>query len=150
VLSEAMMLALPESHPLCAGKDVVAADLSGQDWIAVRHRATGLNHESFIAACARAGFTPSIHMEASDPMTALGLVAAGLGMAIVQQGLRHQTPPGVVLRALPWFSYRAPLWVAWHRVNLRPLVAIFRETLLAPAAAAAVDAAHEAPVALPG
>jgi DNA-binding transcriptional LysR family regulator len=134
VLSDPMMLAMPESHPLSALAELTPADLAGQEWIALRHQDTGLKHDNFIAACARAGFTPNIQMEASEPMTALGLVAAGLGMAMVQQGLRHQIPPGVVLRELPWFSYRSPLWAAWHRINLRPLVANFRETLLALAA----------------
>jgi DNA-binding transcriptional LysR family regulator len=132
VLSDPMMLALPVSHPLAAPdvRAVTPADLGGQDWIAVRHKETGLQHDSLIAACARAGFTPHITMEADEPMIALGLVAAGLGLALVQQGLRHQAPPGVVLRELPWFDYRAPLWAAWHRINLRPLVEHFRETLL--------------------
>ena len=130
VLSDPMMLALPQSHPLCGLAEPAPSDLAEQDWIAVRQHETGLHHHQFIAACARAGFTPRIHMEASDEITALGLVAAGLGLALVQQGLQHQAPPGVVLRALPWFSYRTPLWAAWHRVNLRPLVADFRETLL--------------------
>ncbi|MFS2006267.1 LysR family transcriptional regulator [Duganella sp. CT11-25] len=134
VLNDPMMLAMPESHPLNALAALTPTDLTGQDWIALRHQDTGLKHDDFIAACARAGFTPNIQMEASEPMTALGLVAAGLGMAMVQQGLRHQIPPGVVLRELPWFSYRSPLWAAWHRINLRPLVANFRETLLALAA----------------
>lgn len=136
VLSDPMLLALPAAHPLAALEALAPADLAAQDWIMVRHEETALQHDNFIAECARAGFTPVIVMEATEPMTALGLVGAGLGIAMVQQGLRHQAPPGVVLRALPWFSYRAPLWAAWHRINLRPLVASFRATLLADVIAA--------------
>jgi len=137
VLSDPMMLALPESHPLCAAeKPLQPPGLAGLEWIVVRHHETGEHHHNFVAACVRSGFTPHIKMEASEPVTALSLVAAGLGVAMVQQGLRHQVPPGVVLRELPWFDYRAPLWAAWHRINLRPLVATFRETLLELAATA--------------
>jgi DNA-binding transcriptional LysR family regulator len=131
VLSDPMVLALPQGHPLTEVESLQPEHLAGQEWIVVRHQETGEHHHNFIAACVRAGFTPNIKMEASEPTTALGLVAAGLGVALVQQGLRHQAPPGVVLRELPWFSHRAPLWAAWHRINLRPLVATFRETLLA-------------------
>nr|WP_315251063.1 LysR substrate-binding domain-containing protein [uncultured Duganella sp.] len=130
VLSDPMILALPEGHPLSAVEELQATDLVGQELIVVRHHETGDHHHRFVAACVESGFTPNIKMEASEPTTALGLVAAGLGIALVQQGLRHQAPPGVVLRELPWFSYRAAVWVAWHRINLRPLVGTFRETLL--------------------
>ena len=131
VLSDPMLLALPRSHPLAAAADLTPDDLAGQEWIAVQHRDIALKHDNFIAACARAGFTPDIRMEATEPLTALGLVAAGLGMTMIQQSLSQHAPPSVVLRDLPWFSYRTPLWAAWHRVNLRPLVATFRHVLLA-------------------
>jgi DNA-binding transcriptional LysR family regulator len=130
VLDDPMLLALLESHPLASAAKVAPADLAGLEWIAVRHKESMLSRDEFVAACAVAGFTPNIKMEATEPLTALGLVAAGLGVAAIQQSLRHQAPAGVVLLALPWFAYRTPLWLVWHRVNLRPLVGIFRETLL--------------------
>ena len=130
VLSDPMLLAMPETHPLAGKTELTPQDLAGQEWIAVLHKDSVLKHDNFVAACARAGFTPDIRMEATEPLTALGLVAAGLGMAMIQRSLRQHAPPGVVLRALPWFDYSTPLWAAWHRVNLRPLVGIFREILL--------------------
>lgn len=105
-------------------------DLAGENWISVINRVNALKHDDFIAACARAGFTPKVTMEATESQAARGLVAAGLGMTLIQRSLRYQAPRGVVLHELPWFEYRAPLWVAWHKVNLRPLVEIFRRTLL--------------------
>jgi DNA-binding transcriptional LysR family regulator len=130
VLSDPMLLALPETHPLVSKAELTPADLADQQWILVRHKDVTRHQDNFFIECARAGFTPQIQMEATEPVTALGLVAAGLGIAMVQSSLRHQTPPGVVLRELPWFRYRTPLWAAWHKINLRPLVASFRETLL--------------------
>lgn len=130
VLSDPMLLALPEGHPLAAAAQLAPADLANAEWIAVQHKEKAIKHDDFVAACVRAGFTPDIRLEAAEPLTALGLVGAGLGVAMVQQSLRHHAPPGVVLRDVPWFDHRAPLWAAWHRVNLRPLVATFRETLL--------------------
>ena len=130
VLNDPMLLALPADHPLASAETITPEDLASQQWIGVMHRENALRHDTFIAACAKAGFTPSIAMEATEPLAALGLVAAGLGLTTVQQSLDHQAPDGVVLRELPWFSYRTPLWAAWHRINLRPLVETFRRTLV--------------------
>lgn len=130
VLNDPMLLALPEGHPLANAEQLSPDDLAAQKWIGVMHHETALRHDTFIAACARAGFTPTITMEATEPLAALGLVAAGLGVTTIQQSLRHQAPRGVVLHELSWFSYRTPLWAVWHKVNLRPLVEIFRKTLL--------------------
>ncbi|MFM0343135.1 LysR substrate-binding domain-containing protein [Paraburkholderia sp. BL9I2N2] len=130
LLSDPMLLAVPDSHPLATTPKLTPAALGKLDWIAVLHKENVLNHDTFVAACARAGFTPAISMEATEPLTALGLVAAGLGAAMIQRSLRHQAPAGVVLREVPWFTYRTPLWAAWHRINLRPLVEIFRMTLV--------------------
>ena len=130
VLDDPMLLAIPEGHPLARAEHFKPADLAAQKWIGVMHKESALRHDHFIAACAKAGFTPDIAMEATEPLTALGLVAAGLGMTMVQQSLRHQAPAGVVLRELSWFSFRSALWAVWHRVNLRPLVEHFRTVLL--------------------
>jgi DNA-binding transcriptional LysR family regulator len=130
VLSDPMLLAVPAGHPLASVREIGPGDLAGQNWISVVNRVSTLKHDDFIAACARAGFVPAVTMEAAEPQAALGLVAAGLGMTMIQQSLRYQAPRGVVLHELPWFAYRTPLWIAWHKVNLRPLVEIFRHTLL--------------------
>jgi DNA-binding transcriptional LysR family regulator len=130
VLNDPMLLAMPESHPLVKSKRLTPEDLAAQKWIGVMHKAGEARHDNFIAACANAGFAPNIALEATEPLAALGLVAAGLGMTMVQQSLKHQAPDGVMLREVSWFSYRSALWAVWHRINLRPLVEHFRTILL--------------------
>lgn len=125
VLDEPMLLALPAGHPLAAADTISAADLAAQKWIGTAHKDGVAGQKSFVAACARAGFVPDLALEAAETVTALGLVAANLGITMVQASLRQQAPAGVVLRELPWFDYRMPMWVAWHRVTLRPVVAYF-------------------------
>src|SRR5471032_1903465 len=132
VLDDPMLLALPEHHPLAKHNELLPEHLADQEWIGVQRKAGANPADDFVAACIRAGFTPQIPMEASEPFTALGLVASGLGVAMVQKGLSRNAPPGVVLRELPWMTYTTPLWAAWHRVNLRPLVETFRKVLTEP------------------
>ncbi len=134
VLNDPMLLAIPDGHPLARKKKFTPEDLAAQKWIGVMHKEGALRHDNFIAACAKAGFTPNIALEATEPLAALGLVAAGLGLTMVQQSLRHQAPDGVVLHELSWFTYRSALWAVWHRVNLRPLVEHFRTSLLSTGA----------------
>ncbi|WP_207238081.1 MULTISPECIES: LysR substrate-binding domain-containing protein, partial [unclassified Pseudomonas] len=129
VLDDPMLLALPEHHPLAHQATLTPADLANQEWIGVQHRQNCASREDFVSACIRAGFTPDIRMEATEPFTALGLVASGLGIAMIQKGLSRNAPPGVVLREVPWISFTTPLWAAWHRINLRPLVETFRKVL---------------------
>lgn len=135
VASDPMLLALPATHALAGAAHIAPADLQGQDWIGCVNHGDHLGHDDFIAMCARAGFVPRIAMQAMEAQAVLGLVAAGFGMATIQQSLRHQAPRGVVLRELPWFTHRTPLWMVWHKVNLRPLVGIFRDVLAAGASA---------------
>lgn len=139
VLDDPMLLAVPEGHALAGAASIGPHDLDGEHWISVVNRTSPLKHDGFIATCSRAGFTPAVTLEAAEPQAALGLVAAGLGLTMIQQSLRYQAPRGVVLHELPWFDYRTPLWVAWHRVNLRPLVEIFRRTVLEARGAPAHD-----------
>ena len=127
VLDEPMLLALPEHHPLAQQAALHPEDLAEQEWIGVQPRQDA--NDEFASACIRAGFTPDVRMQASEPFTALGLVASGLGIAMIQKSLSHNAPPGVVLRELPWLTLTTPLWAAWHRINLRPLVETFRKVL---------------------
>lgn len=135
VLNDVMLLAMPEHHPLAQKSVLHPKDLQAAQWICVAsglvsHRAAGLQEGGFVAACMKAGFTPDIHLEVTEPMTALRLVGAGLGIAMLQRNLRSSAPENVVLREVPWMQYTTPVWAAWHRINLRPLVAMAREVLL--------------------
>ena len=52
-------------------------------------------------ACASLGATPDLGIEAHDPFVVLELVAAGLGVSLVQASLRRRAPDGVRFVALP-------------------------------------------------
>lgn len=132
LLEDPMLLVLPVDHPLATRERLSPADLQDLDWIGVKSSQGKNHHAEFIAACIRAGFTPQIRLEAAEPYTALGLVAAGLGIAMTQKSLNQAAHPGVVLRELPWLTFTMKLWVAWHRINLRPLVETFRLILTGP------------------
>jgi len=57
-----------------------------------------------MAACRQHGLSPRIGQQAPQLSSAVNLVAAGMGVAIVPASLRHLRPDGVVYRpfALEW------------------------------------------------
>ncbi|MYS18201.1 LysR family substrate-binding domain-containing protein, partial [Streptomyces sp. SID4982] len=130
LMDDPLLLAVPTGHPLAGSAEVDPADLEGQPWIAVENSRRPAWRDEFIAACAAAGFTPDIRLEASEPLTALGLVASGLGVALIQRSMLRGPVAGVTVRELPWLDMSVRLWAAWHEIDLRPVVASFRATVL--------------------
>jgi DNA-binding transcriptional LysR family regulator len=122
LLDEPFMLALPSRHAL-AKKKVKASDLDGQGFIALPASLHPVARQAFADACAQAGFTPDIRAEAADPIVALGLVQAGIGLAVLQASLAPQAPAGVKFIPVP---ARFPLRHRVHRIAPRqphPLLA---------------------------
>ncbi len=106
VAEEPYRLAIPADHPLAADTALTEARLDGEAFIALPERGNPQARADWIAACRAAGFTPDVRVEAIEPATILGLVAAGVGMAMVQESLVHAAPTGVVMRPLPTFPLR--------------------------------------------
>jgi len=78
-----------------------ARNLHGARFIALPGTAAAGHKDEFFAACAAAGFEPDVRYEAADPLAALEMVDAGLGLAIVQASLERIKPAGVTLVDLP-------------------------------------------------
>jgi len=79
LLDDEVRLALPKDHPL-ADRDVVdLADLSSEPWIAGCPRCRG----HLLQMCSAEGFSPDVAFETEDYVAVLGLVAEGLGVALI-------------------------------------------------------------------
>lgn len=80
VFREPLIAAVPTSHALAKSARRI---LASEGFILFpRELAPGL-YDLIIAACQRTGFTPRLAQEAIQMQTILGLVAAGLGVAVV-------------------------------------------------------------------
>lgn len=103
------------------------SSLDGRVWITVVRQPDDTNRGQFLAACAEAGFLPDIAYETADPLTSLGLVGAGLGLATVQASLRTAAPPSIVFRDMPWFGRMVSIHLAWRRQDQRAVIADLRQ-----------------------
>lgn len=100
VLCEPMVVALPENHPLASQATLSIKALTQESFI-LFPKAVGPNlYRQIIMLCAQAGFSPRIIQEVTPQPTMIGLVAAGMGIALVSESLQSISRPGVVYRSL--------------------------------------------------
>ncbi|UDL91472.1 LysR family transcriptional regulator [Mesorhizobium sp. PAMC28654] len=124
---EPLVLAMPEGDPLADVGDIQPYHLDGRTWITVVRQPDDTNRGQFLAACAKAGFLPNISYETADPLTSLGLVSAGLGLATVQASLRSLAPARIAFRELPWFERTVSIHLAWRRHDRRAVISALRQ-----------------------
>ncbi|MDT9000031.1 LysR substrate-binding domain-containing protein [Paucibacter sp. APW11] len=90
ISQEPLLLALPVGHALAARRSVRVAELAGQPFVAFdRQRGTALN-ELLNQLFHSAGVEAQVVMQSSEMGALLGLVAAGVGLAIVPQTVAGQ------------------------------------------------------------
>ncbi len=119
VIEDRLHIALPPNHRLAHRRRIALNELAHEAWI------QGVRHGSTVAilpaACREAGFEPHIAFQTDDPMAWQGLVAAGVGVAVIPQltvptaradiAVCELDAPSLVRRvstALPPGRYRPP------------------------------------------
>ena len=127
VLEEPLILAAPAGlvpeGPVWL-KDVPAAPLI----IFPRQIAPAL-HDAILGCFRAAGITPEIGQQAIQMQTIVGLVSAGMGLALVPQSVAKLMRPGVEYRALRDVTPLVETGLAWRRDNTSPVLQGFLELL---------------------
>jgi DNA-binding transcriptional LysR family regulator len=102
LFEEPLVAALPSHHRAIRAKREPALSLESladDPFVLTGPPGTGLYDET-VAACRAAGFSPRIGQLAPRITSTLGLVAAGLGVALVPESLQTMKMDGVVYRRL--------------------------------------------------
>lgn len=141
LLDDEVRLVVPRSHPLAENPAAAMADFSTDDWIAGCTRCRG----HLLSLAAREGFTPNVAFETEDYVAQLGLVGAGLGIALVPDiilgAAKHDD---VVTLPLQPASRRQILAVTTPDLQRVPAVAAALEALCEAAGGATTAAAPSA------
>src|SRR5437763_403867 len=98
LLEDPMHVALPGEHPLAAKPALTLSDLRDQDWVQTSSSSPCARH--VVRSCLAAGFEPHVTFESDDYETVQGLVAAGVGVALIPRLALTHVHPGIVVRAL--------------------------------------------------
>ncbi|GGX68055.1 LysR family transcriptional regulator [Streptomyces minutiscleroticus] len=81
LLTDRLVGLVPEGHRLAGAESVAIGDLAAEPWIAGCPRCRG----RLVEVCEGAGFTPRIDFATDDYPAVVGLVGAGLGVAVLPE-----------------------------------------------------------------
>jgi DNA-binding transcriptional LysR family regulator len=98
LLQDPMHVALPAGHPLARRKTLRLEDLHNQAWVQTSASSPCARH--VVRSCHAAGFEPSVSFESDDYLTVQGLVAAGVGVALIPQLALSSVRDDIVVRAV--------------------------------------------------
>ena len=98
LLDDPLQLALPSDHPLADRKQLTLDDLREESWVQTSTASPCARH--VVRSCHAAGFEPRVSFESDDYQTVQGLVAAGVGVALIPQLALSTIRPDIRVRAL--------------------------------------------------
>ncbi|HFH2503039.1 LysR family transcriptional regulator [Pseudomonas aeruginosa] len=133
---EPLVAVLRADHPLAAGSEdgLAIAALAEEPFVFFpRSYGTGL-YDQVIALTRQAGFSPRIAQEASEAMTIIGLVSAGLGVSILPASFRRTRVDGVVYRTLSDPEATTAVWLVRRQNESSPLALSFIDLVTREAA----------------
>ncbi|HBO2789170.1 TPA: LysR family transcriptional regulator [Pseudomonas aeruginosa] len=133
---EPLVAVLRADHPLAAGSEdgLAIAALAEEPFVFFpRSYGTGL-YDQVIALTRQAGFSPRIAQEASEAMTIIGLVSAGLGVSILPVSFRRTRVDGVVYRTLSDPEATTAVWLVRRQNEGSPLALSFIDLVTREAA----------------
>jgi DNA-binding transcriptional LysR family regulator len=98
LLEDAMHVTLPADHELALRPELTLWDLRDEDWVQTAEQSPCARH--VVRSCRAAGFEPHVTFESDDYDTIQGLVAAGVGVALIPHLALTRVRHGIVVRSL--------------------------------------------------
>src|SRR5580693_284991 len=98
LLEDPMYLALPRDHRLAAKQRLRLADLREEAWVQTSRQSPCARH--VVRCCHAAGFEPNVAFESDDYQTVQGLVAAGVGVALIPELALSVVREDIAIRTL--------------------------------------------------
>jgi DNA-binding transcriptional LysR family regulator len=126
LLREPLVVVMRADHALARRRGRLAmAALAEQPFVFYGPRMGTALPGQVLALCRAAGFEPRVSQIASANATILGLVAVGLGIAIVPQAMSRLRHAAVVTRAIADPTAITSVWILRRRDDRSPLVEAF-------------------------
>lgn len=125
MIRDPLVLAVPQDHALAQERHVRLKQVQSCDFVAFP-RTAGLGYHSHIMdICRRAGFIPRIVRETAPMESVIGLVASGLGIAMVPSMARRLRLANVVYVPIKEKHTYIDFAFAWNKENRSPVLHAF-------------------------
>ena len=124
---EPFAMVLSKAHPLAAAKTLTVRQLAEEPFVAYGRKWAPSFYDHWTAICRRAGFSPNVVQEVAEMDTALVLVAAGIGVAILPEGIARRSRSGVKVKPLTRERSVSEIGVAVQTNRTTPLLQRFVE-----------------------
>jgi DNA-binding transcriptional LysR family regulator len=98
LLEDPLYLALPRDHALAGKRKLRLQDLRAEAWVQTSSSSPCARH--VVRSCHAAGFEPRVAFESDDYQTVQGLVAAGVGVALIPELALSVVREDILIRAL--------------------------------------------------
>ncbi len=126
LLAEPLLACLPAHHPLAEPaetKPLPLAALREEPFILFPRSQAPTLHDRILALCQQAGFALRLGQQGVQMQTIVGLVSAGLGVALVPTSMAGLRRPGVCYRAIEPAGSPVSTELIWQPAALRPVTA---------------------------
>jgi len=125
ILNEPYVAALPLTHPLAHKLELSLTELAPEPFVSFPELPLPSYAQSVRLACEDAGFTPRVVQEVREMQTAISLVVAGLGIALLPASVANLHRTGLSLLPLKEPAPRTELAVVSRRNDPSPVLENF-------------------------
>jgi len=126
VMTEPLVLAAPADDGWLRNKKRISLSAcQGQPLIIFPRAIAPAFYDAILGCFQSVGITPEIGQEAIQMQTIIGLVSAGMGIALVPQSVSNLKRPGVVYCELTEITPQIETGIAWRKDNHSPVLQAF-------------------------
>lgn len=123
IFTDEVVLAMAEDHPMSGRKRIRLEELRDERFVLYPPNEGHAAYNVAQRACLNAGFVPMAAEFVDDVYGMLGLVAAGMGVALMPAAIKKLGVEGVVFHRLPEVKEHFELSLVWRAEDDRRLIA---------------------------
>ena len=128
ILEERLVLALPAQHRFAHKEKAALEDVAAEPFVLVSRQGSPYMHSRILSMCEARGFSPRVVQTAAQLHTIIGLVGAGMGVAVVPETARRLNGSNVRLLQVEGAQSLVEIALAWRADREGPMLRSFGDS----------------------